>query len=70
MKILKKEQKAEIKRMRASFLKETSKTPKLDKCLTCKQDAGKNFVFKYKKNNQLKGKICISCYHKVLTKSS
>ena len=55
----------EIKRMNASISqlsKEYKKKVDLNKCIKCKQDAGKNFVFSYKKNNELKGKICISCY--------
>ena len=36
-----------------------------DKCLKCKQDPGKNFIFVYKQNKELKGKLCISCCHKL-----
>lgn len=63
MKLSKKYAKLELKRMQASFnQKENSKKPITDICLICKQEAGKNFIFKYKRNNELKGKICISCY--------
>lgn len=59
-----KQQKLELKRMGASFKQgANSRKLKLDSCLMCKQDPGKNFVFVYKRNNELKGKICISCYH-------
>lgn len=65
MKQSKKNLKEELKRMKASLnqLKKESKR-KLDPnlCLKCKKDAGNNFVFIYKKNNELKGKMCISCY--------
>ena len=64
MKVSKKIMRDEIKRMQVSF--EQLKNPKskkinFDKCLKCKQDAGKNFTLVYKKNKELKGKICISC---------
>jgi len=55
----------ELKRMKAAFsqIKEESKRkPNLNLCMKCKQDAGKNFILIYKKNSQLKGKICIGCY--------
>lgn len=65
MKLSKKILRDEIKRMNAS-ISQLSKISKrkidLNKCLKCKQDAGKNFIFSYKKNNELKGKVCISCY--------
>ncbi len=64
MKQSKKRMKEELKRMRASFLeikKENSKKPDLNKCLKCKSALGNNFNLIYKKNNELKGKICISC---------
>ena len=57
----------EIKRMRVSF-PQINKEPKRkidpNLCLKCKEDARNNFVFTYKKNNELKGKMCVSCYHK------
>ncbi len=58
-----KEKKLELKRMQASFnqLKKESKKINLNKCLNCKKDSGKNFTLKYKKNNELKGKICLGC---------
>ena len=65
MKPSKKRLKEEIKRMKASFSqikKDPKRKPNLTKCIKCKQDAGKNFIFAYKKNNELKGKICIACY--------
>ncbi len=66
MKSSKKELRAELKRMKAS-LSEIAKPKKrkLDpsQCLDCKNDAGNNFVFVYKKNSELKGKRCISCHH-------
>ena len=31
-------------------------------CMKCKKDAGKNFVFIYKANHELKGKMCTSCH--------
>ncbi len=59
----KKDLKLELKRMQASFqVRKNSRKPKLNECLICKQDAGKNFIFEYKKNNELKGKICNFCY--------
>ncbi len=54
----------EIKRMKASFTqihKGKTRKPNLTKCIKCKKDAGNNFVFIYKKNNELKGKLCLSC---------
>lgn len=65
MKPSKKRVKDEIKRMKASFLeikKQKSRKPNLNKCIKCKQDAGKNFIFIYKRNNELKGKVCLSCH--------
>ncbi len=67
MKISKKRSRDELKRMNASFSqikKEKTKSPNLNKCLKCKQDPGKNFIFVYKKNNELKGKVCLSCKFK------
>lgn len=64
MKQSKKKLRDEIKRMQASFSqikKETKRKPNPTKCLKCKQDAGNNFVFIYKKNNELKGKMCLGC---------
>ena len=61
MKTTKKENKIEIRRMKAS-LSSINKTIKhINKCFKCKKDPGKNFIFIYKKNNELKGKICLSC---------
>ncbi len=63
----KKRVREEIKRMQVSFpqiKKEPKRKIDLNKCIKCKQDAGNNFIFSYKKNNELKGKVCISCYHK------
>ena len=62
----KKRVKDELKRMKASLsqlTKESSKKPDLNICLKCKKDAGNNFVLKYKKNQELKGKICIGCFY-------
>jgi len=67
MKQSKKNLKEEIKRMQVSFQqipKEKSRKPNLIKCVKCKKEAGNNFIFVYKKNNELKGKMCISCFHK------
>ncbi len=65
MKLSKKESKLELKRMYISFSQQSnSRKPKLNECLICKNDPGKNFVLKYKRNSELKGKICFSCYHK------
>ena len=64
MKIAKKERKLELKRLEVSLsqlYKENSKEVKLNECLICKKDPGKNFILKYKRNNELKGKICMSC---------
>ncbi len=59
----KKALKEELKRMKASMkeLKFPKKKPNLNLCLKCKKDAGNNFLLVYKKNNELKGKICTSC---------
>ena len=59
----KKALKEELKRMKASMKELTSpkKKPNLNLCMKCKQDAGNNFILIYKKNNELKGKICTSC---------
>jgi len=54
----------ELKRMKASLRNlKTEKSKKLDlnNCLKCKQDAGKNFLLIYKKDNTLKGKMCKQC---------
>ncbi len=64
MKKSKKEKKDEIKRMKASFFQLSnakSRKPNLKKCLNCKKEIGNNFVFVYKRNNELKGKLCMSC---------
>ena len=64
MKEAKKTLKDELKRMKASLnqlKKESKRKPDPNNCLKCKQDAGNNFIFIYKKNNELKGKMCISC---------
>ena len=61
-----KELKNELKRMGASFdelLVEKKKKLDNNRCISCKNDAGNNFIFIYKKNNELKGKKCISCFH-------
>ena len=68
MKQSKKNLKQEIKRMQAAFsqIKDPPKrkiNPNL--CIKCKQDAGNNFILKYKNNNELKGKLCISCNSKI-----
>ena len=61
----KKRVKDDIKKMKASFyqLNKKIKKPDLNICLKCKKEAGNNFVLKYKKNQELKGKMCISCFH-------
>ena len=65
MKTVKKEKILEIKRFKASFNKLNNKV-NLNSCLICRSDPGKNFVLKYKRNNELKGKLCISCSRKLL----
>ncbi|MEK6948091.1 MAG: hypothetical protein AABX19_02510 [Nanoarchaeota archaeon] len=60
MKSIKREIKLEIKRLKASFSKLDYKID-LSSCLICKKDPGNNFILKYKKNNELKGKLCVSC---------
>ncbi len=65
MKISKKEKRDEIKRMQASFNqlnKKETKIPNLKVCLKCKQDPKNNFKLIYKRNNELKGKMCLLCY--------
>jgi len=64
MKLSKKSVKEDIKRMKASFsqLEKPKRKVDLNKCMKCKLDSGKNFIFIYKKNSELKGKVCISCY--------
>jgi len=65
VKTSKKKLRDEIKRMKASFnqLKIQNKRKiNLNLCLKCKQDTGNNFILVYKNNNELKGKICVSCY--------
>lgn len=60
----KKALKEEIKRMKASMksIKETKKRKlNLNLCMKCKQDSGNNFILIYKKNHELKGKICTGC---------
>lgn len=72
MRIAKKKVREELKRMQASFSqikKETKRKPNPNKCIKCKQDAGNNFILVYKKNNELKGKMCISCHHNNLQNS-
>ncbi len=67
MKSSKKALKNELKRMQASFLeikKENTRKLNPNICLKCKNDAGNNFILIYKKNNELKGKLCISCHKK------
>jgi len=69
MKITKKKVRDELKRLKASFSQiKKEKIKKIDPnlCLKCKEDAGNNFIFVYKKNSELKGKVCVSCYHKDL----
>ena len=61
MKHIKREKKLELKRLKASFSKLDSKKLELNVCLICKEDPGNNFILKYKKNNELKGKLCINC---------
>ena len=64
MKKVKKQKRDEIKRMKASFnqlSKQKTRKPNLTKCLKCKKELENNFIFTYKKNNELKGKICLSC---------
>mgnify|MGYP001570125208 CR=1 FL=1 len=67
MKEAKKKKRDELKRMNASFnqlSKENYKKLNLNKCIKCKQETGNNFIFVYKKNSELKGKICLSCQAK------
>ncbi|GEM_PF-2244227 len=59
----------EIKRLNASFRqinveKKVKKEVDLKNCLVCKNDAGKNFLLVYKKDNTLKGKWCKMCQDK------
>ncbi len=64
MKKPKKEKKDEIRRMKASFIQLSnpkSRKPNFTKCLNCKKELGNNFVLVYKRNNELKGKLCMSC---------
>lgn len=44
---------------------EKKKKPNLNLCMKCKQDSGNNFVLVYKKNNELKGKLCTACNKKL-----
>lgn len=65
---MKLQKRLELKRMKAAFSqikKETKRKPNLNQCLKCKQKLEKNFVFVYKKNNELKGKMCLSCNKKI-----
>lgn len=67
MKPQKLQKRLELKRMKASLSqikKESKRKPNLIECLKCKQELEKNFVFIYKKNNELKGKMCLSCNQK------
>lgn len=68
----------EIKRMKASmkhlqepekgifrngkFVIKTKRKPDLNFCMKCKNDTGKNFILIYKKNHELKGKMCTACH--------
>jgi len=64
MKNSRKQHREEIKRMKASFnelFKEKKRKSNRNNCLKCKKDAGNNFIFVYKKNKELKGKLCIAC---------
>jgi hypothetical protein len=66
MKESKKRVRNELKRMKASFneiTRENSRKPDLNFCLKCNKEAGNNFVLDYKRNQELKGKICISCFY-------
>ena len=63
----------ELKRLDASLKqlqspKETKKEINRKICMKCKQDAGKNFFFVYKRDNTLKGKICKVCYDRTREK--
>lgn len=74
----KKSLKDEIKRMKASMKDLQKPETKIIKngkiiiktkrkvdpnlCMKCKKDAGKNFIFIYKANHELKGKMCTSCH--------
>ncbi len=57
----KKSLRKELKRLSISLV-QIEKKINLADCLECKTDAGKNFVLIYKKNQELKGKVCRSCY--------
>jgi len=64
MKEANKKKRDEIKRMKVSFNNifiVKKKNMDLNKCLNCKCNAGNNFIFVYKKNNELKGKLCTGC---------
>lgn len=64
MKKSRKERREELKRMKVSFLQLSnpkSRKPNLTKCLRCKEEIGNNFVLVYKRNSELKGKLCMSC---------
>ncbi|MBS3167911.1 hypothetical protein J4216_02200 [Candidatus Woesearchaeota archaeon] len=67
MKEIKKIRRKQLRTMEASFnqiFKTNYKKPDLTKCLKCKKEVGNNFTFAYKKNHELKGKLCLSCSDK------
>ncbi len=64
MKKVKKKKREELKRMKASFnqlSKTKTRKPNLKDCIKCKKELGNNFTLVYKKNSELKGKMCLSC---------
>ena len=73
MKTSKKRVRDELKRMKVSFSqlkKEKTKKVNLNNCIKCKKEAGNNFSLVYKKNNELKGKVCVSCRHKTIVRNN
>ena len=57
--------KKELKRMSASLIQSENpkkRVPNLTQCMYCKVDAGKNFILVYKRNEELKGKVCKNCF--------
>ncbi len=68
MRLASKNLRQELKRLDASLkdlqAPKKKKEVSLRACMKCKQDAGKNFFFMYKKDNTLKGKVCKTCADK------
>ncbi len=60
MKDLQKPEKGVIKGGKLVIKTKRKLSPNL--CMACKKDAGKNFVFIYKTNHELKGKMCTICH--------